>query len=279
MHKRFCFFLKRFWNHSAFLCEEAAYHWCFRGLVRVEMLFVENCQRNAVAECKVVCPTSMSELYFCAKGFQQSKRFFLLRFSMFGIFSWEKLKSGIHTLLRWSCPNVVSSVCLQESPCGGERVCCGAGQFGCLPGVPPAAPGLLQGHLGLPVLPGYRELPVLITEGAFKVCRPQIDDCNLLTAVFRDFFLPTLFFIDFNNCYFIFGKHMYNIRGCLLIFMCSLVSPSQTLLSSVNPLCNGLFFCFCLFSCLMSAFLVSECTTRCSLSHACEYWFLSVNLL
>lgn len=43
----------------------------------------------------------------------------------------------------------------QEPPCGRERVCCGAGQPGGIPGVPAAAPRLFQGHLGLPVLPGH----------------------------------------------------------------------------------------------------------------------------
>ena len=64
------------------------------------------------------------------------------------------------------CRNDISfALCCQKPPCGGERVCCGAGQSGGLLGVPTVAPGLFQGHLGLPVLPGHRQLPVLFTEG------------------------------------------------------------------------------------------------------------------
>lgn len=58
-----------------------------------------------------------------------------------------------------------SPLCVQEPSCRWERVCRGAGQSGGLPGVPSPAPGLLQGHLGVPVLPGHRQLPVLFTEG------------------------------------------------------------------------------------------------------------------
>lgn len=54
----------------------------------------------------------------------------------------------------------------QESSSWWERVCRRVGQSGGLPGLLVAAAGLLQGHLGLPVLPGYRQLPVLFTEGA-----------------------------------------------------------------------------------------------------------------
>lgn len=45
--------------------------------------------------------------------------------------------------------------CGQKPPCGGECLCCGVGQSGGLPGLPAPPPGLLQGHLGLPVLPGH----------------------------------------------------------------------------------------------------------------------------
>lgn len=53
----------------------------------------------------------------------------------------------------------------QEPPCGRERVCGGVGQPGGLPGILVAAPGLLQGHLGFPVLLGHRGLPVLAAKG------------------------------------------------------------------------------------------------------------------
>ena len=54
---------------------------------------------------------------------------------------------------------------LQEPACGGECVCGGPGQPGGLPGLPAAPARILQRHLGLPVLPGHRQLPVLVTQG------------------------------------------------------------------------------------------------------------------
>lgn len=58
---------------------------------------------------------------------------------------------------------------VQEPPCGGECLRRGAGQSCGLSGVPAPAPGLLQGHLGLPVLPGYCQLSILITEGTLPL--------------------------------------------------------------------------------------------------------------
>lgn len=77
-----------------------------------------------------------------------------------------------------NCVNIdFSEFFCQEPQSRGERVCCGAGQSGGLPGVPPAAPGLFQGHLGLPVLPGHCQLPILLIEGTsplsvlMRLCR------------------------------------------------------------------------------------------------------------
>lgn len=53
----------------------------------------------------------------------------------------------------------------QEPARGRERVCRRSGQFGGFPRLSSAASGLFQGHLGFPVLPGHRQLPVLLTEG------------------------------------------------------------------------------------------------------------------
>lgn len=61
--------------------------------------------------------------------------------------------------------NNFSGLCVQESPCGRERVFGVVGQPGGLPGVSAPASGLFQGHLGLPVLLGHCQLPVLSTEG------------------------------------------------------------------------------------------------------------------
>ena len=73
-----------------------------------------------------------------------------------------------------------SAFCFQKPPCGRKCVCCGAGQSGGLPGVPAAAPGLFQGHLGLPVLPGHCKLPVLFTEGTVALdFRSEMDSISL----------------------------------------------------------------------------------------------------
>ena len=61
---------------------------------------------------------------------------------------------------------LISLLCrpvLQESPGRGERVCGGIGQPGVVPWLFTAAAGLFQGHLGLPVLSGHRQLPILLT--------------------------------------------------------------------------------------------------------------------
>lgn len=75
------------------------------------------------------------------------------------------------------CSISVSSLwlaALQESAGWRERVCRGVGQPGGLSWLLAAAAWLLQGHLGLPVLPRHRQLPVLLTEGERKDNKSQI---------------------------------------------------------------------------------------------------------
>ena len=54
---------------------------------------------------------------------------------------------------------------LQDARAAGEHPWCWPEQPCRLPGLPAAAQGLLHGHLGLPVLPGHRLLPVFPAEG------------------------------------------------------------------------------------------------------------------
>lgn len=57
---------------------------------------------------------------------------------------------------------------LQESAGWRECVCGGAGQPGGFSWLLAAVAWLLQGHLGLPVLPSHRQLPVLLIEGELR---------------------------------------------------------------------------------------------------------------
>lgn len=51
---------------------------------------------------------------------------------------------------------ILTYMCVFQKPsCGRKCLCGGVGQPGGLLGIPLDAPGLFQGHLGLPVLPGH----------------------------------------------------------------------------------------------------------------------------
>lgn len=61
--------------------------------------------------------------------------------------------------------------CVQEPRGAGERAGGAAGRPGGLPGLGAARARLLHRHLGLSVLPGHRQLPILPAEGEYSSFR------------------------------------------------------------------------------------------------------------
>ncbi len=69
----------------------------------------------------------------------------------------------------------VCAVFAQKSGCPGEPSRCLHGLPGFLPGFCASQPRLLQRLLGLPVLPGHRQLPVFFTEGEKRCTKIAVE--------------------------------------------------------------------------------------------------------